>query len=414
MTSPAVEPTVVVNGVAKRFRIPQEQVHTLKERALHPFRHIAFNTFDALEDVSFQVGEGEFFGIVGRNGSGKSTLLKLLAGIYAADAGTIDIRGRMSTFIELGVGFNPDLAAYDNVITNAIMLGLTPKEAADRYEDVIRFAELEEFEDLKIKNYSSGMLVRLAFSVSIEAEADIMLIDEVLAVGDANFQQKCFDQFKRLRDENRTVILVTHDMGMVERFCDRAMLLEKGRIVEIGEPAEVGRRYMQINFDDSRGGDGTGGGAASGDGRATIDEIWLEDAGGERIDASAHGDDIVLKASVSFHAEVTDPLFHFALVNEADLNLAVFDTRSLRPETGTYHAGDTATVGVRFTNALAPGRYEVSMVVAGPGVGFDELHRVDRGASFVAHNPRAMGALVDLPFSLELEHEEAVAVDAPA
>src|SRR5829696_4624344 len=188
-------PAVVVDSVSKQFRVPREQVHTLKERVLHPLRSGGYETFDALTDVSFSVQPGEFFGIVGRNGSGKSTLLKCLAGIYRVDDGEIYVNGRLSTFIELGVGFNMELAARDNAILNAIMLGLTRAEAEERYERILDFSELHEFEDLKLKNYSSGMLVRLAFSVMIQVDADILLIDEVLAVGDAAFQQKCYDEF---------------------------------------------------------------------------------------------------------------------------------------------------------------------------------------------------------------------------
>jgi ABC-2 type transport system ATP-binding protein len=228
-----------VDDVAKAFRIPEETMHTFKERALHPLRRTGYHTFDALKGISFDVKEGEFFGIVGRNGSGKSTLLKCLAGIYKADQGDIWLNGRMSPFIELGVGFNPDLAARDNVELNGIMLGLSPREARSRYEHVIEFAELEEFQHLKLKNYSSGMYVRLAFSVAIQVDADVLLIDEVLAVGDAAFQQKCYDVFNRLRDEGRTIVLVTHDMGAVNRFCHRAILLERGAIVAEGDPEDV-------------------------------------------------------------------------------------------------------------------------------------------------------------------------------
>ncbi|MFL5887428.1 MAG: ABC transporter ATP-binding protein, partial [Thermoleophilaceae bacterium] len=223
-------PAVVVDGVSKTFRVPQERVHTLKERALHPFRRSGHERFEALKDVSFAVEPGEFFGIVGRNGSGKSTLLKCLAGIYRVDQGGIYINGRVSTFIELGVGFNPDLAARDNMTINAIMLGLSPRDARERFDRVIEFAELEEFTDLKLKNYSSGMQVRLAFSVMIQVDADILLIDEVLAVGDASFQQKCFEVFQRMRDEGKTIVFVTHDMGAVQRFCHRAMLIERGDV----------------------------------------------------------------------------------------------------------------------------------------------------------------------------------------
>ena len=248
---PPAPPAVAVDGVSKTFRLPHERVHTLKERVLHPFRRMGHEAFPALRDVSFAVDHGEFFGIVGRNGSGKSTLLKLLAGIYAADKGRIYVNGRMSTFIELGVGFNNDLPARDNVMINATMLGLSPREARRRYDAVIDFAELREFEDLKLKNYSSGMEVRLAFSVMMQVDADVLLIDEVLAVGDASFQQKCFDEFARIRRAGKTVLLVTHDMANVQRFCDRAMLLERGRVV-LGEALascarELGFEYARVS-----------------------------------------------------------------------------------------------------------------------------------------------------------------------
>src|SRR5829696_2488974 len=250
MTRASGAPSAVsVVGVSKTFRVPRERVHTLKERVLHPFRRNGMDELVALADVSFDVAPGEFVGVVGRNGSGKSTLLKCMAGIYRTDGGAIYVDGRLSAFIELGVGFNPDLPARDNVLINGTMLGLSPREAKRRFDSIIDFAELREFEHLKIKNYSSGMLVRLAFAVMIHVDADILLIDEVLAVGDAAFQQKCFDEFYRLRDEGRTVILVTHDMGAVERFCDRAVLLEKGVLVREGGSHDIGMEYLRINFD---------------------------------------------------------------------------------------------------------------------------------------------------------------------
>lgn len=271
--SQAQLPPVVVDRVHKRFEIPREQVNTLKERMLHPLRRSPSDVLQALRGVSFAVRPGEFFGIVGRNGSGKSTLLKCLAGIYRVDAGEIYVNGRMSTFIELGVGFNPDLPARDNAMLNATMLGLSPREARRRFDSVIDFAELGEFVDLKIKNYSSGMLVRLAFAVMIHVDAEVLLIDEVLAVGDAAFQQKCFEEFERIRRSGATVLFVTHDMGAVQRFCDRALLLEHGRVVELGEPERVGARYMELNFSQEarhaeelaaaeEGGEGEGKGAA--------------------------------------------------------------------------------------------------------------------------------------------------------
>ena len=190
---------VSVSHLSKSFRLPHERYHTLKERVLHPFRARSFDVLRAVDDVDVDIAEGEFFGIVGRNGSGKSTLLKCLAGIYDIDSGSVTVRGRLSPFIELGVGFNPDLAARDNVIINAIMLGLTRAQARARFDAIVDFAELHDYMDLKLKNYSSGMQVRLAFAVAIQVDADVLLIDEVLAVGDAAFQQKCFDEFTRLK-----------------------------------------------------------------------------------------------------------------------------------------------------------------------------------------------------------------------
>ena len=196
---------VSLHGVSKSFKLPHRQYHTLKERAMHPFQARTFDVLEAVKEVDLEISEGEFFGIIGRNGSGKSTLLKCIAGIYNADGGEIMVRGRLSPFIELGVGFNMDLTARDNVTINAIMLGLSRREVRERFDAIIDFAELHEFLDLRLKNYSSGMLVRLAFSVAIQVSAEILLIDEVLAVGDANFQQKCFDEFERLKRAGRTI-----------------------------------------------------------------------------------------------------------------------------------------------------------------------------------------------------------------
>ena len=201
----------------------------------------------ALEDVAFDIRQGEFFGIVGRNGSGKSTLLKCLAGIYEADRGSIAVEGRLSPFVELGVGFDAELTGRDNVLVNGVMLGLTRRQVRERFDDIIAFAELQEFVDAQLKNYSSGMSVRLAFSVAVQVDADVLLIDEVLAVGDASFQEKCFAEFERLKAQGRTIVFVSHDMDAVGRFCDRAMLLEQGRVVDIGDPDSIVEQYQEVN-----------------------------------------------------------------------------------------------------------------------------------------------------------------------
>lgn len=240
--------TVLAEDVRKRFRIPHERASTFKERALHPVRTRAHDTLVALDGVSFEVAEGEWLGIVGRNGSGKSTLLKCLAGIYRTDGGRLAVRGRVSPFIELGIGFNPNLPARDNVLINGVMLGLTPERARACFDEVVDFAELRDFTELKLKNYSSGMHVRLAFAVMTQIEAEILLIDEVLAVGDAAFQRKCFDTLERRRREGCTVVFVTHDMDAIERSCDRALLLDRGRVAAIGDPGDVAQAYREANF----------------------------------------------------------------------------------------------------------------------------------------------------------------------
>ena len=247
---PERTPVLVVDGVSKRFRIAHERAYTFKERALHPFRSREHHVLEALHDVSFVLDSGEWIGIVGRNGSGKSTLLKCIAGIYRADEGRIAARGRLSQFIELGVGFNQNLRARDNVLLNGVMLGLSPERARDCFDEVIEYAGLEEFVDLKLKNYSSGMQVRLAFAVMAQVDADVLLIDEVLAVGDAVFQRKCLETLERKRAAGCSVVFVTHDMDAVERTCNRAILLDRGRIVEVGDPGYVARCYQQRNFPD--------------------------------------------------------------------------------------------------------------------------------------------------------------------
>jgi ABC-type polysaccharide/polyol phosphate transport system ATPase subunit len=399
---------VTVEGVSKAFAIPHERAHTLKERVLHPLRRAGSERLRALRDVGFEVPQGEFFGIVGRNGSGKSTLLKCLAGIYATDAGRIQMAGRLSTFIELGVGFNPDLAARDNIVMNAIMLGLSPAEARARVDRVIEFAELEEFADLKLKNYSSGMHVRLAFSVMIQVDADVLLIDEVLAVGDAAFQQKCFDVFNRLRDEGKTILFVTHDMAAVERFCHRAMLLERGEMVEIGEPRDVAARYLELNFgrelDRARGALELP--QRAGDGRARVSEMWVEDHAGERKNVVMQGERCTFKAAVHFHETVEDPSFAVSWVNEFHQNHFAVNTATSQERTGRFAAGEEVIFSVAFDNVLAPGRYDLSVLLAHRGSGTDLIDRWEREVSVVVVATTATGALVDLPHETRLDRVE--------
>jgi ABC-type polysaccharide/polyol phosphate transport system ATPase subunit len=234
---------IEATGISKSFWIPHEQRARLKEYFAHPLRHATYERNEALREVSFSVAEGEFFGIVGPNGSGKSTLLKVLAGIYRADTGTVRIDGRLSPFIELGVGFNPEFSARTNIEINAMLIGMTRRQVAERFDAILEFAGLERFVDQQLKNYSSGMLLRLAYSVAIQVPFDILLVDEALAVGDADFQQKCLQTFEQMRAEGKTVILVSHDLGTVSNLCDRALFLDQGQVLAIGEPDKVIEAY---------------------------------------------------------------------------------------------------------------------------------------------------------------------------
>ena len=401
---------VTVSDVSKTFRIPKEQVHTLKERALHPLRRSANNEFSALKDVSFDVTKGGFFGIVGRNGSGKSTLLKCLAGIYTTDNGSIHIDGQVSTFIELGVGFNPDLAARDNVAINAAMLGLSKREALRRFDAVIDFAELREFTELKLKNYSSGMMVRLAFAVMIEIDADVLLIDEVLAVGDAAFQQKCFDEFERIRASKRTVLLVTHDMGAVQRFCNAGILLEHGQVVAAGDPQHVGDRYLDLNFSQeareqavSSEGTGTEISDSHGDGRAVIERAWFSLPDGEEATTLPNGKRTTFTMQVRFVEQVENPVFGLTLRSSAAIPLLTIASDWGSTPAGVFQAGESVLWKTTFDNVLGPDRYGVtpSVTLGGGAV----LALKERMATVVVTRSAPTGALVDIPFEQEIERD---------
>jgi ABC-type polysaccharide/polyol phosphate transport system ATPase subunit len=352
------EPLAIqVEDLHKSFRIPTQRVDSLKERVVRPFSSREYRELRALNGVSFEVRQGEFFGIVGRNGSGKSTLLKLLASIYRADSGTIRMAGRMAPFIELGVGFNHDLTARENVVLNGVMMGLTPKEMRRRTAAIIEFAELEEFADLKLKNYSSGMLVRLAFAVMMEADADVMLIDEVLAVGDASFQQKCADAFHQMKEAGKTIVLVTHEMSTVEAYCHRAMLINAGDIQRIGDPGEVGREYLKLNFEK---GVDQGGDASAKEGGARMLDCWIEDGNGGRTTTIEHGVPIRLHAEVEVQRPASGLNVGFVIANPEGLALFEFGLQVQTADgSGDLVAGERVRVDSTLQNPLAPGRHHI-------------------------------------------------------
>jgi ABC-type polysaccharide/polyol phosphate transport system ATPase subunit len=400
----ADRPTAVhLYQVNKSFRLPHQGHHSLRTRAAHGFRSPGFDVLQAVNDVSVDIGQGEFFGIVGRNGSGKSTLLKCLAGVYRIDHGEMGFRGRLAPFIELGVGFNPELTARDNAIVNAIMLGLSRREAEVRLDAIVEFAELEEFMDLKLKNYSSGMFVRLAFSVAIQVDADILLIDEVLAVGDANFQQKCFDEFSRLKAAGKTIILVTHDMAAVERFCERAMLLDHGNVIDIAAPSAITRQYNDMNF--GRAGDGIEMDIGDASHRGPVAEVLsagFRDPDGHPTDSAMSGDRCHVLMEVHFHQDVEDPLFGIGLRNQAGHPVVAVNSSFTYGPSGAFRAGETVTVKVEFENWLAAGRYTLDAAVARNGFGAAEYDRREATAVIEISSMRSGGGAVDLPHSFDI------------
>ena len=380
----ALGPVVIeARGISKSFRVPSRAAGRRRFRELR-----------ALVGVSFDVRRGEFFGMVGRNGSGKSTLLKILSSIYRADAGTIRMGGRLAPFIELGVGFNPELTARENVTLNGVMMGLGRRDAARRLDQVLEFAELGEFVDLKLKNYSSGMLVRLAFAVMVEADADIMLIDEVLAVGDAAFAQKCMDVFHQKRAAGKTLVLVTHDMATVQGFCDRALLLHDGQPQYIGDPEEAVLRYYRLNFGGEPDEQPSDGGA---DADVRLVDAWLEDNAGARIENVEQGKPIRLNLLVEAHRALPEPAFDLRFLNVDDA--PIFGLQ--KPVDGPVASGRRVRVSARIRNDLVPGRYSVECSISRSETPGDLALRSLRIIDFLVKGPDPTPGMVSVATELE-------------
>jgi len=357
------QPRVVigVDKVSKNFLLPHARAGSVKQAFTGLFRRSGGRdeTQHVLRDVSFEIKSGEFVGIVGRNGSGKSTLLKLLAGIYQPTKGAVRVEGKLVPFIELGVGFKPELTGRENVYLNGALMGFSTKEVAAMYDEIVAFAELERFMDQKLKNYSSGMQVRLAFSVAIIARADILLVDEVLAVGDADFKRKCFDYFKSLKKQKKTVILVTHEMSAVREYCDRAILINKGQIIRDGSADEVAEAYTRLFIEEElNAGPVAAGQTRWGDGSATITKVELAK---HKLTES----DKELEVTVTFRAnrDLEDPVAGFSVKDAADTTLFGTNSTIKRQKLGVMHAGDTRTVVWTAPNILADGKHFVNASV---------------------------------------------------
>jgi ABC-2 type transport system ATP-binding protein len=354
---------IKVKGVYKNFRLPHEKHTTVKSLFTNLLKRRSVSqkqieTQHALRDISFEVKEGEFFGIVGRNGSGKSTLLKILAGIYQPNKGLVTINGRLVPFIELGVGFNGELTGRENVYLNGAMLGFTVSEIDEIYNDIVKFAELEKFMDQKLKNYSSGMQVRLAFSMAIRAQADILLVDEVLAVGDADFQRKCYQYFKELKHRKKTVVFVSHDMSAVREYCDRAVLIEDSKIVAMGAANQIATEYIKMFNSQPRQEKDK---QKSSDNKYRWGDKGLEI---ESVSTLINKDylNIVLRVKANKNAE--DPVFGYLIKDSAGNELFGSNTKIKNVKIGKIKRGDAYELDWRVPNIFNDGIFSVTVAIS--------------------------------------------------
>ncbi len=400
---------ISVQGVGKTFKLPHEKQNSIKSLFVNIFRgKRSYEQQKVLKNISFEIQEGEFFGIVGRNGSGKSTLLKLIAGIYEPNQGTIHVNGKLTPFIELGVGFNPNLTGRENVFLNGALLGFSRKEMNAMYQEIVDFAEIEQFMDQKLKNYSSGMQVRLAFSIAIRAQSDILLIDEVLAVGDSLFQEKCFRYFEQLKKEKRTVVFVSHDRGALEKYCKKGVLIENGKMIVSGEMSKVLEKYDEQNVAGM-----TVTRNALRDkqtvnnpikGVAHISTIDILDSQGKKREVFLPKEVITVKFHVNYYDKVVNPIFGITIHNHA-ITTALLSTNTLIEDvrdTGVYNSGDGVDVQLQITEILSNGVYDLTPAVANSN-GNIIFHSFDRGGSFEVISSNNPYSLLTLQESLKIK-----------
>jgi len=352
-----VENAITVNHVSKNFILPHERAGNVKSIFTNLFNSTALKSKEvqhALKDVSFEVKKGEFFGIVGRNGSGKSTMLKMLAGIYQPTKGSVDIDGKLVPFIELGVGFNPELTGRENVYLNGALLGFSTKEIDAQYDEIVSFAELERFMDQKLKNYSSGMQVRLAFSLATRAKADILLVDEVLAVGDAAFQRKCFEYFKELKANEKTVVFVTHDMNAVREYCDRAMLIDNSEMQMIGDPKDIAREYALLFMDKASDHAKKGNGKRWGTGDVEITDVK----------AKIEKDEVVVKVKAKVNKTVDRLIYGIHVMGQDAAEITAMNNRMIKvPDIEHLAAGESIEFEWRMLNIFNDGNYSIMLTL---------------------------------------------------
>ncbi len=394
------EIAICAEHVYKNFVLPHEKVNSVKSlftgAAKKREKKAGKETQHALEDVTFEIKKGEFFGIVGRNGSGKSTMLKILAGIYQPTSGKTYTNGKLVPFIELGVGFNPELTGRENVYLNGAMLGFSRQEIDAMYDDIVAFAEIERFMDQKLKNYSSGMQVRLAFSMATRSEADILLVDEVLAVGDTDFQAKCFNYFKELKRNKKTVVFVSHDMNAIREYCDRAILIDQSALVAEGTAYDVAGKYSELFMDNKSQVTTKDTQERRGDGSITILDP----------EVAFIKDELHIKFSLRCDKAVNDPAVGYYLVNDRGLQVCGTNTQLLGVKLEPIKKGSSLQASFRLNNVLSDGKYSLTIAVLSNS-GSIIADWWANAVEVSVKKPQHISYLVDIPtkFSIEKPHD---------
>lgn len=361
---------IKVDNVSKIFKLPHEKNTSIKSAVINFYRRKkTYELQKALKDVSFEVKKGEFFGIVGRNGSGKSTMLKLLAGIYTPTKGSITINGKLTPFIELGVGFNPELTGRENVYLNGALLGFSRKEMQAMYQDIVDFAELEKFMDQKLKNYSSGMQVRLAFSIAIRAKSDILLIDEVLAVGDLDFQKKCYRYFHDLKKLQRTVVFISHDMAAIRRFCTKCILINNGKLLIEGSAEEVASAYEDANLRSAEKRLRNDSGIVlkkkrQGNQNAEIKKVeTFEPISGRVQNTFSPDEEIGVRIRFKISRDIPQPAVGFIFQNESDLTVFATNNKILKVDSQKAETGSVLIMECIVDNIFTDGEYSITVAI---------------------------------------------------
>ena len=385
---------IEVDDVSKRFRMYRERNQSLKASLMRG-RRAKYDEFWALRDVSFEIPEGSTFGLVGENGSGKSTLLKCLARILVPDSGSVRVQGSVAALLELGSGFHPELTGRENVYLNGAILGLGRRDIDAKFDEIVDFAGIEQFIDQPVKNYSSGMYVRLGFSVAINVDPDILLVDEVLAVGDANFQAKCMEKFADFRAAGKTVVIVSHAMGTMRTMCDHAAWLEHGRLVQAGPAMHLVDAYVDETRSD-RVVDEHAEQGRHGSGEARISSVELLDAAGEPTGAVPTGESLTIRVHYDAAERVERPVFGVALETIEGAYVWAFHTRDGGMEISSLEGrGYIDCIVPRVP--LAPGTFDVTASI----VDWTTQHVFDFRRNLVrfdveSGDPRESGGIVTM------------------